>query len=68
MWKTVGIINEDNMINKVTRLAAVQSAAIILSYFDHPYTINPLALKGSLSVIHIRPYPKAVHRPPCISI
>jgi hypothetical protein len=67
-WKTMGIINKDNMINQVTRLTMAQSTAVILSHFDHPYTINLLALKGSLSVTHIRACPKAVHRPPCISI
>jgi hypothetical protein len=52
MWKTMGIINKDNVINKVTRLAAVQSTAVILSRFDHPCTIKLLALKGPLPVTH----------------
>ena len=68
IWKTMGMINKDNAINKVTRLTAAQSAAVILSCFDHPCTINLPALKGSLPTTHIRAYPKAVHRPPCISI
>jgi hypothetical protein len=68
IWKTVGIINKDDIINKVTRLTAVQFAVVILSHFDHLCTINLLALKGSLSMIYIRACPKAVHRPPCISI
>ena len=68
MWKTMGIINEDKEVNKVMRLTAAQSAAVILSCFDHPYTISPPALKGSLPVTHIRACPKAAHRPPCISI
>jgi hypothetical protein len=67
-WKTVGMINKDNTTNKVTRLTVVQSTAVILSRFDHPRTINPSALKGSLPVTRIRACPKAVHRPPCISI
>jgi hypothetical protein len=44
-WRTVGIINKGNATNRVTRLTAAQSAAVILSHFDHPYTINLLALK-----------------------
>jgi hypothetical protein len=68
MWKTVGIINKGDATNKVTRLTAAQSAAVILSCFDHLCTINPLALKGSPPVTRIRACPKAVHRPPCISI
>jgi hypothetical protein len=68
IWKTMGIINRDNTINKVMKLAVAQSAAVILSCFDHPYTIKLPALKGSLPVTHIRACPKAVHRPPCISI
>jgi hypothetical protein len=68
MWKTMGIINKDNAINRVTRLTVAQSAAVILSCFDHPCAINPPALKGSLPVTRIRACPKAVHRPPCISI
>jgi hypothetical protein len=71
IWKTVGTVNKDNTINNVIRLkslAAVQSIARTLSCFDHLYTINPPALKGSPPVIHIRACPKAVHRPPCISI
>jgi hypothetical protein len=67
-WKTVGIINKGNTTNRVTRLTTVQSTAVILSCFDHPCTINPPALKGSLPVIHIKACPKAAHRPPCISI
>jgi hypothetical protein len=67
-WKTVGQINGDNAVNKVTRLTAAQSAAVMLSRFDHPHTNNPPALKGSLPVIRIRACPKAAHRPPCISI
>jgi hypothetical protein len=65
-WKTVGIINKDNVVNKVTRLTAAQSAAVILSCFDHLCTINLLALKGSLPVTHIRACPKAAHRPPVL--
>jgi hypothetical protein len=68
MWKTMGRINKDNTIHKVTRLTAAQSAAVKLSRFDHPCTNNLPALKGSLPVTHIRACPKAVHRPPCISI
>jgi hypothetical protein len=68
MWKTMRMVNRDNMINNVTRLTAVQSTAVILSHFDHPCTINLPALKGSLPVTHIRACPKAAHRPPCISI
>jgi hypothetical protein len=68
MWKTMGIINEDKEVNKVMRLTAAQSAAVILSCFDHPYIIDLLALKGSPPVTHIRACPKAVHRPACISI
>jgi hypothetical protein len=68
MWKTVGIINKGDAINKVTRLTAAQSAAVILLCFDHPCTINPLALKESLPVTHISVCPKAAHRPPYISI
>jgi hypothetical protein len=67
-WKTMGIINKDREVNKVTRLAAAQSTAVMLSCFDHPHVINPPALKGSPPVIYIRACPKAVHRPPCISI
>jgi hypothetical protein len=67
-WKTVGIINKNNATNKVTRLTVAQSIAVMLSHIDHPRTINLPALKGSLPVIHIRACPKAVHRPPCISI
>jgi hypothetical protein len=67
-WKTVGIINKDNVINKVTRLTTAQSTAVILLRFDHLCTIDPPALKGSLPVTRIRACPKAVHRPPCISI
>jgi hypothetical protein len=67
-WRTVGKINKDNIINKVTRLTAAQSIAVMISYFDHLRTNNLLALKGSLPVTHIRACPKAVHRPPCISI
>jgi hypothetical protein len=66
--RTMGIINKGNATNKVTRLTVAQSAAVILSRLDHPRTINPLALKGPLPVIHIKACPKAVHRPPCISI
>jgi hypothetical protein len=68
MWRTMGQINGDNAINKVTRLTAAQSAAVMLSRFDHPHTNNPPALKVSLPVTRIRACPKAVHRPPCISI
>jgi hypothetical protein len=68
MWKTMGIINKDDAIHRVTRLAAAQSAAVILLCFDHLCTINLLALKGSLSVTHIRACPKAAYRPPYISI
>jgi hypothetical protein len=68
MWKTVGLINKGDVINKVTKLTAAQSAAVILLCFDHLCTINPLALKGSLPVTRIRACPEAVHRPPCISI
>jgi hypothetical protein len=68
MWKTVGIINKGDMTNKVIRLTAAQSAAVILSHFDHLCTINPPALKGSPPVTRIRACPKAVHRPLCISI
>jgi hypothetical protein len=68
MWKTMGIINRNKEVNKVTRLTVAQSIAVILSCFDHPYIINPLALKGSLSVTCIRACPNAAHRPPCISI
>jgi hypothetical protein len=70
-WKIMKMINKDDIINNVTRLrrlTAVQPVARILSHFDHPYTIKPLALKGPLSVTHIRACPKAMHRPPCISI
>jgi hypothetical protein len=67
-WKTVGLINDGDAINKVTRLTAAQSTAVILSRFDHLCTINLPALKGSLLVTHIRACPEAVHRPPCISI
>jgi hypothetical protein len=67
-WKTMGQINKDNAINKVTRLTPVQSTAVILSRFDHPYINNLLALKGPSPVTHIRACPKAAHRPPCISI
>jgi hypothetical protein len=35
MWKTVGIINKDNMVNKFTRLTAAQSIAVILSVETH---------------------------------
>jgi hypothetical protein len=66
--KTIGIINESNAVNKVTRQTVAQSAVVILSHFDHLRTDNPLALKGPLPVTHIRACPKAVHRPPCISI
>jgi hypothetical protein len=65
------MVNKDNMINNVTRLrrsTAVQSAVRVLPCFDHPYTINLLALKGSLLVTCIRACPKAAHRPPYISI
>jgi hypothetical protein len=68
MWKTVGVINKDNAINKVTRLTAAQSTAVILSRFDHLCTNSLLALKGPLLVTRIRACPKAAHRPPCISI
>jgi hypothetical protein len=68
MWKTMGMINKGNTTNKVTRLTAAQSAAVILSHFDHLHTINLLALKGSPPVTCIRACPKAAHRPPCISI
>src|SRR5207302_5439280 len=68
MWKTMGIINKDNAINKVIRLTAAQSAVVTLSHFDHLYTINLLALKGPLPVTHITACPKAAHRPPYISI
>jgi hypothetical protein len=61
MWKTMGIINNNNAINKVIRLTAAQSTAVILSHFDHPYTINPPALKGPLPVTRIRACPKAAH-------
>jgi hypothetical protein len=67
-WKTVGWINKDSAVNKITRLTAVQSAAVMLSRLDHPHTNNLPALKGSLPVTRIRACPKAVHRPPCISI
>jgi hypothetical protein len=49
-WKTVGKINRDNTINKVTRLTVAQSAAVMLLRFDHPRANKLLALKGSLSV------------------
>jgi hypothetical protein len=68
MWKTMGVINQSNAINQVTRLTAAQSAAVILSHFDHPCTNSLLALKGPLPVTRIRACPKAAHRPPCISI
>jgi hypothetical protein len=68
MWKTVGIINKDNATNKVTRLTAAQSIAVMLSRIDHLCTINLPALKGTLPMTCIRACPKAVHRPPCISI
>jgi hypothetical protein len=67
-WKTMGRINKETAVNQVTRLTAAQSAAVMLSRFDHPRTNNLLALKGSPPVIHIRACPKAAHRPPCISI
>jgi hypothetical protein len=67
-WKTVGIINKGDTINQVTRLAAEQSAAVILSRLDHLCTNNLLALKGPLPVTRSRACPKAMHRPPCISI
>jgi hypothetical protein len=67
-WKTVGQINKDNATNKVTRLTVAQSAAVILSPFDHPCINNLPALKGPSPVTRIRACPKAVHRPPCISI
>ena len=67
-WKTVGKINKDNTINRVTRLVAAQSAAVMLPRLDHPCTNNLPALKESLPVTCIRACPKAVHRPPCISI
>jgi hypothetical protein len=70
-WKTMGTVNKDNIINNITRLrrpTAAQSIAGILSHFDHLCTINQPALKGSLPVTCIRACPKAVHRPPCISI
>jgi hypothetical protein len=68
MWKTMGMINKGNATNKVTRLTVAQSVAVILLCFDHLCTINLPALKGSPPVTCIRAYPKAVHRPPCISI
>jgi hypothetical protein len=67
-WKTVGVINKGNTTNRVMRLTMVQSTVVILSCFDHLCTNNPPALKGSLPVTHIRACPKAVHRPPYISI
>jgi hypothetical protein len=67
-WKTVGKINKNNTTNKVIRLTAAQSTAVMLSRFDHPHTNNPPALKGPLPVTWIRACPKAAHRPPCISI
>jgi hypothetical protein len=67
-WKTVGKINRDDAVNKVTRLTAVQSAAVMLSHFDHLRTNNLPALKGSLPATRIRACPKVAHRPPCISI
>jgi hypothetical protein len=67
-WKTMGKINRDNAINKDTRLTAAQSIAVMLSRIDHPRANNLLALKGSPPVTRIRACPKAVHRPPCISI
>jgi hypothetical protein len=68
MWKTVGTINKGDVINQVTRLAVEQSAAVMLSRLDHPHTNNLPALKGPLPVTRSRACPKAVHRPPCISI
>jgi hypothetical protein len=64
----MGMINKDNVTNKVTRLTVAQSAAVILSRFDYLRTNNLLALKGSLPVTRIRACPKAAHRPSCISI
>jgi hypothetical protein len=67
-WKTVGKINKDNAINQVIRLTAAQSAVVKLSRFDHPCANKRPALKGSPPVTRSRACPKAVHRPPCISI
>jgi hypothetical protein len=68
MWKTVGKINKDNVVNQVMRLTAAQSAVVKLSRFNHPCANKLPALKGSPPVTCSRACPKAVHRPPCISI
>jgi hypothetical protein len=67
-WKTVGKTNKDNAVNRVTRLTAAQSAVAKLSHFDHPCTDKLLALEALPPVTCNRACPKAVHRPPCISI
>jgi hypothetical protein len=67
-WKTVGKINKDNAVNRVTRLTAAQSTVTMLSRFDHPCTNKLPALKGSPPVTRNRACPRAAHRPPCISI
>jgi hypothetical protein len=71
MWKTMRTVNKDYVINNIARLRRVtvaQSTVEILSHFDHLCTIILLALNGSLPVTRIRACPKAVHRPPYISI
>jgi hypothetical protein len=67
-WKTVGKINKDNAVNQVRRLTAAQSAVVRFSRFDHPCANKLPALKGSPPVTCNKACPKAVHRPPCISI
>jgi hypothetical protein len=64
----MGTINKDSVVNQGMRLTVAQSAARVLSCFDHPRTNNLLALKGPLPVTRMRACPKAAHRPPCISI
>jgi hypothetical protein len=63
-WKTVGTINKNGAVDQGMRLTAAQSAAVVLSHFDHPCTSNLPALKGSSPVTYIRACPKAAHRPP----
>jgi hypothetical protein len=67
-WKTVGKINKESAVSRVTLLTAAQSAAVMLSRIDHPRTNNLPALTRTPPVIRIRACPKAAHRPPCISI
>jgi hypothetical protein len=67
-WKTVGKINKNNAVDRVTRLTAAQSAVTMLSRFDHPCTNKLPALEESPPVTRNRACPKVAHRPPCISI